>query len=208
MPDMVHKPEVFARIEERYRDPALRRESLKRLKRARGADGLLGVGQDHTTGPKGGDPILEEGVRYRSTTESVDESYHILRDWFGSGWGWTAPNRPDIARRALIETIETIDKVEARQKKGTVVPLQLLWVCVGNKNKFEASVFWNGHSVTTVFVTGPTPMPHGDEAKQMRVDRQRKKPGWLIVRNDDDGSPEVVGPTTWAVPAPIKKKKR
>ncbi len=208
MPDMVHKPEVFLRIEERYRDPALRQESLRRLKRARGAEGLLGVGQDHTTGAKGGDHILEEGVRYRSSPEPVDESAHILRDWFGSGWGWTAPNRPDIARRALIQTIETIDKLEARQKKGVVVPLQIVWICVPDKSVFEASVFWTDHSVTTVFRTGPTPMPTPEESKQKRVDRQRKEPGWVIIRNDQDGTPEVVGPTIWDVPPPAAGKKK
>lgn len=206
MPDMVYRSEVFLRIEERYRDPVLRQESLKRLKRARGAEALLGVGQDHTTGSKGGDHILEDGVRYRTSADPVDESAHILRDWFGSGWGWTAPNRPEIARKALIETIETIDKLEARQKKGVTVPLHIIWVCGPNKAKFEASVFWTEHSVTTVFMTGPTPMPHGEEAKQKRVDRQRKEPGWVIVRNGEDGTPEVVGPTIWAVPPPIAKK--
>lgn len=208
MPDMVHKPEVFARIEERYRDPVLRAESLRRLKRARGAEGLLGVGEDHSTARKGGDYILQDGVRYRSAADPVDEGAHILRDWFGSGWGWTAPNRPDIARRALIQTIETIDKLEARKKRGVTVPVQFVWICVPDPGKFEASVFWNDHSVTTVFVTGPTPMPQGEEGKQKRVDRQRKEPGWVIVRNGEDGTPEVVGPTIWAVPPPIAKQKK
>lgn len=205
MPDMVHKPEIFSRIEERYRDPALRRESLQRLKSARGVEALLSVGTDHTTG-SAGEAILQTGVRYRSASDRVDEPTHVLRDWFGKGWKWSAPNRPEIARRALIQTIETIDKVQARSK--ATVPLQMLWICVPDKTKFEASVFWTDHSVTTVFVTGPTPMPEGDEAKQKRVDRQRKRPGWLIVRNSSDGEPEVVGPTVWAVPPPSTAKKQ
>jgi hypothetical protein len=201
MPDMVHKPEVFLRIEERYRDPKLRAESLERLKAARGAEALLGIGEDHATRSRGGERILREGVRYRSSADRVDESGHILRDWFGKGWGWTAPNRPEIARLALIETIETIDKLEQRHKRR--IPLQLVWICGPNKAKFEATVLWTEHAVTTVFMTGPSPMPKGDEAKQKRVDRQRKQPGWVIVRNDDEGSPEVVGPTEWAVPRPL-----
>ena len=168
MPEHIFKGPIFRRLDERYRDPLKRRESLEKLKDLNRS--VADIGDEHgvllTRQLEVGE--LEREALQRAednkavmdvpdalpspTGKIISDRFHVLRDWFtpwdpttGKGGWWLATVGPveEILRQGLIQALEVSlpESWGGTGPEDRFLPVETLWICHGHDTDPDPATF-------------------------------------------------------------------
>ncbi len=194
MPEHIFKGPIFRRLDDRYRDPVKRQESLQKLRDL--SRSVADIGDEHgvlltrqlEVGELEGEALRRaednEVVMDAPPGKIINDRFHVLRDWFaprdpntGRGGWWLATVGPveEILRRGLIEALEVSLPASwgGTGPDDRFLPVDTLWICHGRDTDpepatFECHVSWNEQQVTLCIMTPEEPGAHHDEPAPSR----------------------------------------